>query len=367
MKRKRQHYVPQHYLREFRVAGTSQVMAFRIDPPKFIGRAAINRQCQQDYFYGEDGSLEDLLSDSETDLAPVLVRVSQRKQFTSEEQVALRWLAVVMHLRTRKAAEAAKVFPRMMAYEVITHGIATGRLPAPEGGYKLEMMDFGGVPGQLIKQAIPSWLEMQTLHCTLLEAESGHDFITSDNPAILMNQYFAHLEPHRSYAGFSRSGFQLLMPLSPRLCVFFYDLKVYTAGSRRSRLVKIKRKDVEIINSLQVLAAEHCLYFHEASLESYVAHLVTRYAGYRIPVEETMRELKGRNENETIIHQRNQSVILPKLWNFCRPRQDARIGPDRRRDPHWSALVKAVMKDMEENKSGESVMERMKRILGDEI
>ena len=343
-------------------------MATRIEPLKFIGPAAINRQCQEDYFYGEDGSLEDLLCETETDLAPILVRVGQRKQFTSEEQVALRWLAVIMHLRTRKAAEAAKVFPRMIAYEVITHAIASGVLPPPPGGvYMREMMDFGGVPGQLIQQAIPAWLEMQTLHCTLLEAENGSHFITSDNPSVLMNQYFAHSEPHRSFAGFSRSGFQLLLPICPRLCVFFYDLKVYTAGSRRSRLVKVKRKDVEIINALQVLSAERCIYFHDARIEPEASRLVTRYAGKRKPVEEAMQELKGRNANETILHQRNQSAILPKPWTFCQTRQDARIGPDKRRDPHWSALIDAVTKDMEENKSGETVMERMKRILGDDL
>ena len=343
-------------------------MATRIEPPKFIGPAAINRQCQEDYFYGEDGSLEDLLSDTETDLAPVLVRVSQRKQFTSEEQVVLRWLAVIMHLRTRKAAEAAKVFPRMMAYEVITHAIARGELPPPPGGvYKPEMMDFGGVPGQLIQQGIPAWLEMQTLHCTLLEAENGSHFITSDNPTVLMNQYFAHLEPHRSFAGFSRSGFQLLLPISPHLCIFFYDLKVYRAGSRRSRLVKVKRSDIEIINSLQVLSAERCIYFHDAKIEPEVSRLVTRYASQRKPIEDAMREPKGRNANETILHQRNQFVVLPKPWMFCQSRQDARIGPDKRRDPHWTDLIDAVTKDMEENKNGEPVMQRMKRILGNDL
>jgi hypothetical protein len=151
------------------------------------------------------------------------------------------------------------------------------------------------------------------------------------------------------------------------LCEFVSGNNLPRKSKRRSRLVRVRRKDVEIINSLQVLSAEHCIYFHEANGEQEVSRLVAKYTSKRKPVEEAMSELKGRNENETFLHQRNQSAILPKLWTFCQQRQNPRIGPDKRRDPHWSALIDTVMKDMDENKTGESVMERMKRILGDDL
>src|SRR5438046_10154997 len=91
--------------------------------------------------------------------------------FDSKERVALNLLAAVLHLRTKSAVEHAKIFPRRIAHEVITHGIRTGRLPDPKGGWREDMMDFGGVPETLIKEGvIRFWMEMETLECKLLTA-----------------------------------------------------------------------------------------------------------------------------------------------------------------------------------------------------
>ena len=109
-------------------------------------------------------------------------------------------------------------------------------------------MDFSGVAGSLMKwNAIPCWLEMQTLGCKLLEAAPHTFVVTSDHPVVMMNQLFASSEPHRSFVGFSRSGFQLLLPISPTLCVFFYDPFVYKVGARRRRLVQLSPSDVELV------------------------------------------------------------------------------------------------------------------------
>src|SRR5687767_12695442 len=144
---KSQHFVPQHYLRQFRVEATTQISVARIEPYQFIERAAINSQCKQDYFYRGDGQLDELLQQCEQDLAPVLVRVTRNRCFDSKELVALRWLAVILNIRTRKSVEQAKVFPKRMAYEVIKSGIARGELPAPAKRLTEDMMDFTGVAG----------------------------------------------------------------------------------------------------------------------------------------------------------------------------------------------------------------------------
>jgi hypothetical protein len=195
--------------------------------------------------------------------------------FDSKERVAMNMPAVLLNTRTKRAVEEAKLFPKQVAYEVIKSAIERGKLPAPEGGWKEGMMDFGGVPGFLVQHTvIPCWMEMQTLECKLLQPPAGTYFVTSDHPVVLLNQFCAHLEPHRSFVGFSRSGFQVVMPISPNLCLFFYDAKVYKVGSKRRRLLEIVRKDVELLNALQVQSADRCLYFHSPLLESEVRSLV---------------------------------------------------------------------------------------------
>ena len=363
-KNKSQHFVPQHYLRQFRIEQTKQISVATINPFQLVEAAGISGQCQQDYFYREDGELDELLRQCEDDLAPVLVRVAHNRCFDSKELVALRFLAVILKIRTKKSAEIAKVFPKKVAYEVIESGIERGRLPAPSGGWTEDMMDFTGVIGVELKTAaIPCWLEMQTLACKLLEADETAAFITSDNPVAMLNELFAAAEPHRSFVGFSRSGFQLLLPISPRVSLFFYDPKVYKVGGRRQKLVLLSKSDTELVNSLQVQSAFECLYFHTPSLGAEVRRLVSRYAPLRIPARDSLRELPGRNAGESFIHIRQPSVKLREPWRFCRLRKHPTVGPNNRRDASWSSFVSAVGADMDAH-PGRGVFESMEQILG---
>jgi hypothetical protein len=352
---KSQHFVPQHYLRQFRIEGTKQISVARLDPLTLIPRATISGQCQQDYFYRDDGQLDHLLKRCEDDLAPVLIRVGQKKEFDDKELVALRFLAVILHVRNRKTIEAAKLFDKKIAYEVIKSAIEQGDLPpCPEpGGWKEGMMDFSGVAGCLMKwTAIPCWLEMQTLSYKLLEAAPQTFFITSDHPVVMLNQLFASAEPHRSFVGFSRSGFQL------------YDPFVYKVGARRRRLVQLSLSDVELVNSLQIQSAEERVYFHEPNRSPQVRSCISKYTGLRTSIRSALRELPGRTPNETLIHVRQPSVKLMRPWSFCRYRKSKRIGEDNRRNPAWSSLVNAVGEDMDAH-PGRDVFTSMEIILGE--
>lgn len=329
-----------------------------------IGPAAIKHQCQEDYFY-EDKTVDELMGEHETELAPLLIRVAKKESFDAKELVALRMLAATLHARTRKAVETAKVFPKRIAYEVIKSGIERGELPPPEGGWKEGMMDFDGVPGFLVRNLIlPAWLEMQTLNCKLLKAEPGNFFLTSDHPVVLLNQFFMDAEPHRSFVGFSRSGFQLLLPISPTLCLFFYDAKVYKVGLRRHELTTIGKADVEVVNSLQVQNAEKCLYFHDIDQGALIANLVNRYSHLRTPIEDSLRTIASPDCTDQILHMRNPSVKLMKKWGFCRLRRHVNIGSDRRRNPHWTELAQQVLEDMYRDPNGGDVFDRIEKRLG---
>jgi hypothetical protein len=171
MNGKRDHFLPRHYLRQFEYQQSGQITIATINPCRLVGLGLIDRQCQKDFFYEKNEALNRILWQSENDLAPVLLRVTENLDFNSKERVALNLLAALLHLRTKSAVEQAKVFPRRMAHEFITSQIQAGKLPEPRGGWREEMMDFTGVPGTLIKEGvIPCSMEMQTLECKLLRA-----------------------------------------------------------------------------------------------------------------------------------------------------------------------------------------------------
>jgi hypothetical protein len=280
--------------------------------------------------------------------------------------VALRWLSVTLHARTRKAAEAYKVFPKRIFHEVIQSGIDRGEVPLPpEGKWTEDMVDCNGVPGFLLKNSvIPCALEMQTLACKLLKAPDRAFFITSDNPVLVLNQ-FCSAELFRNYAGFGKSGFQLLMPISPKLCVFFFDAKVYKVGFRRHRLVSISADDVEIVNALQIQSAEEFVFFHDPNLEAEVRGLVGGFSRFRVPVQDCLQTFDGPKEGEELLHFKKLSVKLPRAWAFCRKRRhvNARIGD--RRDPAWTALIDELLDDFEKDPNGGGMRTRIEKILAD--
>lgn len=362
------HFVPRHYLRRFAFHGSELICAANVDPYEFLGKRGIGGQCCADEFYDKNDSLNKLLGATESDLAPLLITVTQNEDFNIQEINGLKFLGIALYLRTRKAVESAKVLPKFMAREVIESAVRLGKLPLPpEGEVTEDLFDFKHVAGVVMGSFIPCWIETLTLAAKLLKSENGSWFVTSDNPVVVLNQYCVGADKLRSYVGFSRSGFQLLMPMSPRLCLFIYDDHVYKVGGRSQRLVEITESDVEIVNSLQVQGAERRLYFHDPDLETGVKNLVNSYAGLRVPLRSTLQTLPGRTSDEQLLHLKNQSVRLPNRWDFCGYRRHIKSKPGDRRDPAWTDLADRVMKDLEQNPSEEGLFRRMERLSGNPI
>lgn len=360
------HFVPRFYLRQFAINESELIAVSSISPYRFFGPKGIGGQCQEDNFEEGDRALGEALKASENDLAPVLVRVAKKQDYDERELVALKWLAVTLLLRTRKAANVYKVFPTRICYDVIKNAMDKGNLPPPAGGkWTEELIGWKGVPSFLMRNAIPCSMQMQTLACKLLRTPHGDSFITSDNPVVMLNQFCASADPFGSFVGFGRSGFQILMPISPNLCLLFYDAKIYKVGSRRYRLIELSKADVEIVNALQIQSSEDRLYFHDLKLESTIQCLITRHAKLRIPVQNFMRGISGRNKDEEFLHIRAPSATLPTIWNFCRMRRRINYKPGDRRDPAWSAMIKELMKDIDQNPNAGDISTRLESILAD--
>jgi hypothetical protein len=209
----------------------------------------------------------------------------------------------------------------------------------------MDTVGVKGVSGFLVKQVLlECYLEMATLQCKLLEPAAGLKFITSDHPAVCMNQLLSKdaEATGRSYTGFSRSGFQLVLPISPELCLFFYGPGIYKVGSRRGSLVKLCYDDVELINSLQVQNADNCVYSCESNNATAIEGSVRRFKHLR---KETLSSLNVTEQDErgTLYHLRSPNPLLLKPWSFCRVRKNLRFDDSRRRNSVWTKLVSAFV------------------------
>lgn len=362
MVNKRQHYVPQYYLRQFRGDGSDRVLVCLIEPFRCVGLGGIKGQCQHDHFYGKDGAIDAMLWETETAIAPALYQVNSSERANAEQWQALRLLATQLHLRTRKAAERAKIFPRYVADQVITAAIAKGELPPPKGGWHPDMMDFGGVPQTLLSlNLLACYFETTTLRCKLLKAPGETCFITSDHPAVALNRFAAETKSVRDYVGFAQSGFQLVLPLSPRLTAILYDPFVYKVGNRNDELVHVSAGDVELLNALQVQSAEKCLYAHRPEETAHVAELVKRYAKLRKAPSSGIKSFP-QNGEETLVMFSDPPLVLPRPWTFCSYLAKIRRAVGERRDPAYTHLIELVVDDIQKNPGGPDLDQRIEQI-----
>jgi Protein of unknown function (DUF4238) len=357
------HFVPQLYLRQFAMMNVPRLInVARICPYRFFTAAQIKGQCQENNFYENHAALNRLILTREQGYAPLLRNVVATKDFTADQAEILKLLAVDLHTRTKKAAEYSKLLPRHLACDALQGAIDRGELPPVPDGKKLkDVIDFTGAPGNTMRFAGMCMLELNTTDCKLLVATGTDFFITSDNPVAMLNQFCAHLQDEAGVTGFSKAGLQLALPISPQLCFFVYDPKVYKVGNRRDRTVPISGPDTELVNSLQVQSAEECLYFHNANREPEVKRLVERYSSLRVPIQDSLREIK--RGAESLLHMRHPAARIRNPWQFCRLKKHISVQPGDRRDPVVTYLIDKLMDDFDANPNGGDIKSRVARII----
>lgn len=257
---KNQHYVPQFYLRGF--ADSKQgdrIGVFVIESRKFIVGAPIGQQASQDYFYGKDQRVETALSQQEGNAAPIIKQVCLAemlpKQSSSEFGLLRRFTSLLLN-RTRFAAETIESTDR----SIVEH---LREISQNHG----ETLDINGLTREeaamlsvdLTRSVAPY---IDDLACKLVVNDTGVEFITSDNPVVIYNQYLEMKKWAGIASGLHLKGLQLLLPISGRCLLVFYDPGTYKIGDKKDSVVRVScEADVKSLNLLQLANFCKCVYF----------------------------------------------------------------------------------------------------------
>lgn len=122
------------------------------------------------------------------------------------------------------------------------------------------------------------------LKLKLLENKTRRLFITSDNPAVLYNQFLEKRNPQGGNTGIQCIGLQIFLPLGPRHLLMLYDGNVYRVGGRQHLQTHIeitREADVEALNVLQAANADNVLYYSADTDVAHVREAVGRATAYR--------------------------------------------------------------------------------------
>ena len=249
-KKVKQHFVPKFYLKNF-----SDGIMFNIYNIKsgLIINVPYASQCYKNNFYGKDKIYEEKLSILESKWSySIKTILSNLKNISLEDENSLKEFCCFQKLRT----EAAYKYTQNMFYDTTSEIMSIicqyRNLSVSEDDIKKYAYNYVKSkenPENTMKRQIDSAIELSpilnNLQFTILENVSKIDFITSDNPIVIGNEYQTE-----NGLGLDCIGFYCLCPLSPKYYAALTDSKIYYKF-RNKKNIKVNEDIVRKINLLQ--------------------------------------------------------------------------------------------------------------------
>ena len=245
---KRQHYVPQNYLRSFSSDGNS-IGVFQIETEKCIDTAPIKGQAQEAYFYSDMLVLEKNLGDMEEIMSnnrKTIFENSNQKLSLYQKEILYQDMMLQLY-RTRQMADIYEELATAKARRIWSH--------SNDEFIRKNADNFG------IKYKYPVIPSMLALLNNLGVNRTCIPFVTSDNPVSKYNQFFEAWR--KKHCGLNSAGLQLFYPLSPEYGVIYYDHNVYKTKYRKRNFLDVAdESDVNNLNGLTCACANHSIYYH---------------------------------------------------------------------------------------------------------
>ena len=255
---KRQHYVPQNYLKEFSPDGDS-IGVYHIASDKWADTAGIKYQAQQPYFYGTGLELEKDLSELERKLAENRKSIIENgtQHLSLYQRETLYQDMMLQFLRTKQMADL---------YEQSATAKARRLWKLSKNELVCKYADCF-----VVKYPIPALGPMMALlnnieicldlGFKILVNLTDIPFITSDAPVCKYNKYFEAL--NKPVCGLKHQGLMLFYPLSSKYAVLYFDQAVYKAPYKRRIYLDIDDvSDVNNLNGLLCSWANECIYYN---------------------------------------------------------------------------------------------------------
>jgi len=316
--KKRQHFVPQFYLRNFGSGPQRRrISLFNIPSAQYVPHASIKNQARKAWFYGQKSLVEKALVNIEGSAAQVISGLIAGSALPAKNTLEYhRFLAFMVLQRTRTTFASDDVI------ESINRAMAVifGDDPRFKGlGTDLRLVH--PYPAVITMNAtLWAWPSLLDLNAKLLRAETPLQFITSDNPVVHYNQFLEPLRPSENNTGLFTKGLQIFLPLSPELTFMLYDGRVYRVGRKSDHeVIQLGRADTDSLNGLQVMSAYSTLYFNQGTDERYVRRLLKSYKKFRIrPGADIEQYSHSKYPHRHLIHIRNVEIRCNLSLSFIR-------------------------------------------------
>lgn len=249
--KKKQHFVPQFYMRNFSPDGKSFSL-YIIKEGRVISRSDFANQCCDEYYYGKDLEWENTLAKMESRWSICIKKAIQNENLSNDEIDALKEFIVYQLIRTRGQNNQLKIEGRddvlhrscsnldMLMYK--EHPIVINEA--------IKVIDEMNHPAEWLNYIKTKARIVDDLSILVVNYDTPNALISSDNPVIIFNPFI------KDALHFSYMGIIMVCPISPSCLLVLYDSKLYpryaSVQQRRSR----NNEEVIKLNNLQFQNAE---------------------------------------------------------------------------------------------------------------
>ncbi|SMG28821.1 Protein of unknown function [Marivirga sericea] len=277
--KKNQHYIPKFYLRYFAYKGREQIGIHNTQSGYTFSTAKLKKQGSKNFFYGNDGVIEEHLGKLESKLALVIKRIRDNHLLpkkNSKDYVTLLHFIALTHLRNPVAMQQeldANKQKREKVAELYPYHETKQLIP--------EITNIEAISASLLSV---SYLvrNLLDLECKILINKTKKGFITSDLPVVRYNQFLEERKWPHGKSGFGKIGLQIFIPLSHELCLILYDSAIYKVGNRKEeRIVIDDVNDIDQLNMLQFTNCFQTVFFSDKVTEDYIQYLKRRSVPYQ--------------------------------------------------------------------------------------
>lgn len=321
MDRKNQHYVPQFHLKQWSLNG-KQISLYNKQTGVFVNnKASIKHVASKDYFYGQDGVLEEMLGSVEAKVSPIY-----KKLITSEAPLALsdeeyQFFCLYIMLCNERSLLSGDTFESLKKEQLRVslemhqaHGNYLDIDPNAIDDLEVEIPCFNSI--RSVFKYHPIILDLKLI---LIKNISEADFITSDCPTIKYNLWALKRCLYSGW-GSGSVGIMFFIPISPRYAVCMYDSTVYSvSGEQRSVLTLKQKTQINEINKLMLLNSYRVVFLPGNMPLEYVTNLIKK-----IP------ECKNKQNFITTLGNQEHRLIIrePQRINYIASFSFLRIVPE---------------------------------------
>lgn len=271
-KKKKQHFVPKFYLRNFSSNGQT-VRIFHIKSGIFK-KSPIDSTCQESYFYGVDGAFENFLEMLDNKHSKTIKKIVQSPPLSENERIALLEFLLVQKSRTRLERELVEGFGDAVCDHYLkpvmqSHLKSNGHSDHEIEGYSVKIKNMDIFHKQNIIHAMNSIIGISDLVPCIIGNNSDIPFICSDNPVIFNNRI--HLDDN--FTAILSKGLQIHCPLNSSLYLLLYDPNFYSIDLSKPPCLS----DINRLNALQLLNCNEILILPDNASEEYIDALCKQY------------------------------------------------------------------------------------------